>query len=296
MILSTETKMTTETTPSKGFVYVASVDPFFYGMAVVACRTLREMWPDAHVTLFTHKSFIDENIGLFDNVVTDIPVSPRAKMWAMANTPYDVTAYIDVDSMVIHPDIQNIFDQLPEDKDFAYVKAYALSACDPRWGFIDKNMTVVPPVDGAFMLYRKSDLMLEFLRQWYVEYHYQRVDDVEGWKWSDTVDPVWHNFDMFTIWRMLFCEQSEFPDIYDEKFEKYRKLRRFVMEHRWNSNIIVPDRHIKRPRVILQLAQSNFDVLFADFGNQSRKIAEKLSIERYPNTERVFEGITQQYQ
>ena len=46
---------------------------------------MRDFFPQANITLFTHEKFLDKQSDIFDIVITDIPVYYRTKMWGMAN-------------------------------------------------------------------------------------------------------------------------------------------------------------------------------------------------------------------
>ena len=82
---------------SKGYIYVASLKKLYYELGIESATSLRDLYPEANITLFTHETFIDDDrpYKIFDNVVTNIPIHRRAKMWCMARTPYDYTFYND---------------------------------------------------------------------------------------------------------------------------------------------------------------------------------------------------------
>jgi hypothetical protein len=43
-------------------------------MALFSATTLKDFFPNAHITIFTHSKFCDERVyKVFDNVITDIP-------------------------------------------------------------------------------------------------------------------------------------------------------------------------------------------------------------------------------
>lgn len=197
----------------KGFIYVASRSVVYYELAINACETMRDYFPDAHVTLFTHKMFLDGREKIFDNVITDIPVYYRAKMWAMARTPYEKTIYLDADSVIMHKDIQNMHDFLNDcDMFFCPVTQYTVG--NLKLMYIDKNYTIPPRLHGAICGYNKTDLTLDFMQTWYDEYLKQIC--TPEWPYEFSYKD-WKIFDMFTLWRMTNS------DLFKE-FKRFSKL------------------------------------------------------------------------
>ena len=237
-----------------GYIYVASKNSIYYGYAVLACRSLKQAHPEAHVTLFTHSDFVTKESAIFDNVITNIPVHERAKMWAMARTPYDVTVYIDVDSQVEHTDVSKLFDLL-EDNDYLHTQNPPYTVSNFDFAYIDKDKTIVPPVNGSFLVYRKSPLMVEMLETWFSEYLKQRSIP---WNY-DFASPHWQQFDMFTIWRLLFCQQDIHPAAYDSNFEKFRSLKGKLLNSRWNGSFSLRSQEYNGPIVITQIDSASYE-------------------------------------
>lgn len=251
-------------TKTQGIIYVATVKPMYYGLAIASCKSLKQNYPECSVTLFTHEDWVDEHAEIFDHVITkDVPVHKRAKMWAMARTPYDRTMYIDVDSIVLNKDVKLIFDQIDDDIDFGFVENPPLCAANPKWAFIDKEMTEEALIDGSFMLYNKSDLMIEFLNAWFDEYKKQHVIRPENWPY-EFAHVEWDQFDMFTIWRMLFCDKNKFPSGYESKFERYRKLKIKQVDKRFNGVPFIPKKLLNGKRVIIQIPIPEYPKIFTN--------------------------------
>ena len=99
---------------TKGFVIIASVKKGFYRYGKALAESVKDFWPDANITFFTHEEWVEpEDYTIFDNIITeDIPRHIRAKLWALNKTPYDITCYLDADMMCQHEDIQNVFNEL----------------------------------------------------------------------------------------------------------------------------------------------------------------------------------------
>lgn len=106
---------------TQGFLYVASLSKCFHDHALASIISLKQCWPEAHVCLFTHKQWADEDRQLISSYVdilfTGIPAFVRAKLWALPRTPYDETCYIDADTYILSCDIKHIFSQRPRDKE-----------------------------------------------------------------------------------------------------------------------------------------------------------------------------------
>ena len=70
---------------NNGFLYVASKDKIFLTAARYSVTSLKDYWPESHVTLFTHKDWVkEEDYEIFDNIITkDVPNLARAKLWAL---------------------------------------------------------------------------------------------------------------------------------------------------------------------------------------------------------------------
>jgi hypothetical protein len=106
----------------KGYIYVASVSKAYYTAAINSVISLRDYYPDANIALFTHPQFLeDKDKSLFNYVFTDIPVHKRAKMFAMARTPFQTTLYLDCDTEIRSKRIQEPLDFL-EDNDIMFTK------------------------------------------------------------------------------------------------------------------------------------------------------------------------------
>ena len=221
-----------------GFIYVASKNSLYYGFAIQACKSLKQAYPLANVTLFTHAGFVTDDADIFDNIVTGIPVHERAKMWAMARSPYDTVA-------------------------------------DFRYAYIDKEMTIVPPLNGSFLVYRKSDLMTQLLETWFSEYVKQQNSN---WNF-DFAHSEWQRFDMFTIWRLLFCNKDEYPSAYDSNFEKFRALRGELLNSRWNGPVALRSVEYNGPIVMTQIDKNCYEVLCPEMFNDVQQIIKECDVE-----------------
>lgn len=200
----------------RGFIYVASRDKFYYNLACYSCSTLKDFHPDSHVTLFTHKDFLDDRCKVFDRIITDIPTHYRSKMWCIHNTPYDRTVYIDADSFIMHKDIRTIHDFL-DDCDLFFCPTTSYTCGDIKWAYVDKARTITPMYHGAVVGMKKSELTKKFMITWFEKY----IEQVStpGWPYESLAFKEWKIFDMFTLWRMTSNRYPEFEEFNDLKIK-----------------------------------------------------------------------------
>ena len=107
--------------PNNGFLYVGSLTKPYYDAAVMSAESIKDYWPEAKITLFTHEPWVNErrDSKIFDRIETNIPVHCRAKLWALDQTHYDKTVYMDADTYCEHEDVKHIFDELPDEYDIS---------------------------------------------------------------------------------------------------------------------------------------------------------------------------------
>lgn len=181
--------------PNKGFVYVATNHKRYITCARYSAISLKEYWPESHITLFTHEEWVNKSDkSIFDNIITnDVPNHVRAKLWALDKTPYDLTCYIDVDTEVMHDDVRFIFDQHDTNSNISLTKArrYAASI-DPK--FSEGELT---DHCGLFIYDNKPETFL-FMQKWWELYQKQHNRE---WNWDTTLYPeFFRTFDMWTYW------------------------------------------------------------------------------------------------
>lgn len=257
-------KLMSGTTASKGYVYIASVKPVYYGMAVQSCKSLKEHNPDAHVTLFTHEHFVTEDASIFDSVITGIPYHVRAKMWGMANTPYDITCYIDCDSLIVHKQVANLFD-LIEDNDICYVDIIREVVADRDIEYIDLAKNIDVPMDCSFMVYKKSPLVIDMLNTWFTEFCDQQELDTWPYEFASN---KWKPFDTFTLWRVLFSSEPQ--------FSRFKELKLKKLPKRYNVFFSSPRSRYKGPKVILQIDRHAYTKFFTELNSRVQYIVNSM--------------------
>lgn len=111
---------------SNGFIIVASLKKVYLLSAMMCYDSLKDHWPEANVTLFVDDTIYDPDLLAGYNVVhEDVPADKRAKLWALNKSPYDITAYLDADTLVVSNEIQSMFDQLGDhDMLFTRIREY----------------------------------------------------------------------------------------------------------------------------------------------------------------------------
>ena len=181
-----------------GFVYVASQSRAYYKAAVNSAISLRDFYPEANITLFTHPEFMeDRDYRFFNNIHLDIPYNIRSKMFGMSKTPYERTLYLDADTEIRSDKIKNVFDIL-SDNDIMFTKILPHVSKDRD---IDAEYNL--EYHGGIILYNNNKLTLELISSWYKLYQYQRKC-----VWKDSIFSSFNQkmkpWDQFTIWYLLF--------------------------------------------------------------------------------------------
>lgn len=150
-----------QTAKKNGFIYVATLHKQYVEAAKNSAFSLKENFPEAHITLFTNKSVVDvECYEIFDNVVTDnVPEDVRGKLWALSRTPYDTTMYIDSDTIINSSEISTCFDVLGDnDIMFTLIRPYNSNLV----GFLDDPDFKYH--GGVFVYNRKC---IRFMKEWW---------------------------------------------------------------------------------------------------------------------------------
>lgn len=181
---------------SKGFIIVASKKHAFYRYAKLLAESVRDFWPEANITFFTERDWVqEEDYELFDIIIKDdVPSHIRTKLWALNKTPYDITCYLDADMMCMHEDIVNVFDQLPDDKDIVFTKNRPYNA-----KLTKLSNTEEMTCHCGFFIYRKTLAMMDLMGAWWTEYLKQWEPDYDIAHYPK--DAI--KWDTFTMWRLL---------------------------------------------------------------------------------------------
>ena len=212
--------------PSKGFLIVASKTYNFYRFAINLAESIRDYYPDAKICLVTEEKFCDGRESVADDIIY-CGNWIREKLWALSQTPYDITMYIDADCQIQHEDICTVFDQLDgNDMVFANLtKENEQIFAIRQWDGGEFTLC------GGVVLYdMRNPLVKSFMEDWDKYYRLQRSG--EWWPMINkdgTPDYTQcpHKlipWDQTTLWALT------------EKFDKYKSLKIGIFEDpmRWN--------------------------------------------------------------
>tara|TARA_B110000858_G_C17792087_1_gene470429 strand:+ start:782 stop:1531 length:750 start_codon:yes stop_codon:yes gene_type:complete len=207
---------------TKGYLLVASRDIMFYNWACNLLDGIKDFYPEAKICLVTEERFLDHKADQADEIIF-CDDHYRAKLWGMANSPWDITFYIDVDMEVIHKDISKVFDELGEsDMVFNILER-------KHWHiFMDSEFPGGKfELCGAVCLYRKSELVTQFMQEWYDIY----VQQTAG-KWWPKNDKGKFDYDLypkrlnvwdqFTLW-WLVNKEPKYRSLIIGEFEENMK-------------------------------------------------------------------------
>lgn len=200
--------------PNNGFLYVASLSPLYYKAALRSAVSLKDCYPEAKITLFTHKQFInDADRQHFDQIITDIPIHKRAKMWAMARSPYDTTFYLDADTEIQSEDIAGVFDHI-KGHDLRFTGIVHHVSKDVK---VEKG-TILQYHGGVCLYKSRRPIIKQLMQDWFDTYVYQCTCNWEKSKFKQ-YDKGMKPWDQFSLWWLLNTvpkysklKHSLFPD------------------------------------------------------------------------------------
>lgn len=225
--------------PTKGFVTVATKRKNFLIGADNLKESLLDHYPDAKITLFTEQHFIDDPsceayFRDFDKVLPTPSNTNREKMWGMANSPYDLTFYMDADIEIAHDDVVNIFDHLEDGKyDMAYVNLTREGAkhfAEWEWGpnHYDDGWKGIPDhlahCGGVALYDMRNPLIKEFMMDWYELFLKQRVGEWNPEALNNIRKGNFRQWDQLTLWWLIY---------HSPKY-KSLKWKFFDDNYRWN--------------------------------------------------------------
>jgi hypothetical protein len=181
-----------------GFLIVASITEEYVKSANYCAHSIRDNYPDAHITLFVPnvlKKYVEYEA--FDIVVSDdVPNHVRTKMYALSRTPYsNLTVYVDADMECMHQDVSTVWNEIEEHQDMLITKIRPYNGKISKW----KNGEFT--MHGGFFMYRNKPNVIEFMRKWYEDYVKQRA---EPWPYDEDEYPkALEPWDQFTLWKLI---------------------------------------------------------------------------------------------
>lgn len=199
-----------------GIVLVASTSKAYFNSAVRLATSIKD-YSDINITLFTHKTFLPDTYDIYkivDNVVTDIPVNIRAKLWALSRTPYENTLYLDADMEVVSPEFSKVFN-LQKDNDLVLTKIRPHVSKDV---IISEETKDKLTYHGGFVMYNNKPETINLMKNWYDDF----IEQQKNWNFPSHYNTNMQKWDQFTLWRLL--KESEY------KF----KIGTPTNDYRWN--------------------------------------------------------------
>lgn len=198
---------------SKGVVLVATLNREYYLKAIFCANTIQEYLPDAKITLFTSADYHDESHNnLFENVITECPNEYRTKLWAMANSPYDLTLYMDCDMAVVNDQFSKVFDligdndmlwtRITKEQEYAYNHKHGNNRVFPGGEF---------KLHGGICLYKSS--AKKFMSDWYKLD--KKIRDKKWWPDSELYPIRFRAWDQFSLWWLTNKEWNKYKLKYD---------------------------------------------------------------------------------
>ena len=94
---------------TEGYIIVGNMREIYYRSALYLIDSIREYDPNRPICLTTEQRFVTGKEDIDDLIICND--HERAKLYGIANSPYDKTYYIDADCEVIHEDLPTIFDK-----------------------------------------------------------------------------------------------------------------------------------------------------------------------------------------
>ena len=231
--------MLKQETLSKGYVIVATKKVSFLIGAQNLAESIIDHNEAARITLFTEQAFLDDpemgkHLTSYENVLPTPGDTIREKMYGMANSPYDLTFYIDADCEIVSDDIANVFDYLDDGSDMVYVNLTRQGAkhfAEWEWGpnILDNGYTEGAPDHlthcGGVALYRSSNpLVREFMSDWYTLYAMQARGDWNPPEYASIKVGNFRQWDQLTLWWLIY---------HSPKY-KSLKWKFFEDNYRWN--------------------------------------------------------------
>lgn len=228
---------------SKGFILVASRFYAYYDAAHNLIDSILDHYPKANIALFAHDEWTKDDPRCDKlYMVHDTINHVRAKLWALPQTPFETTVYLDVDTYVCHDDITDMFELNGNDMMFTNIRSYA--------GKISKFDGGELTLHGGAFAYHTSTI--QFMYDWF-EYYDDQIND--RW-WPKNIGPkaqlaMW---DQFTLWYLLQHRKLKVGIYKDDA--RYNFIRTYK-EDECEGDIVVY--HYTLPAINLLLDERNIN-------------------------------------
>ena len=207
--------------PSKGYLIVASKKITFLTSAFNLIDSIKYYNPEAKIALFTEKRWFNEDYPWEDvDHLFECNDFFRAKLYGIANSPFDQTFYIDADCVVEHQDIANVFDRL-NGNDMMFVELESLQKrhfAEHDW---NGGKDWLKHCGGVCLYDTRNPLVKDFMDDWYEVF--QKQDSGDWWP-DSSIPKSLARWDQFTLWWLIHRE-PKYKDL---------KIKFFEDNYRWN--------------------------------------------------------------
>ncbi|MCI5055146.1 MAG: hypothetical protein MRY83_03505 [Flavobacteriales bacterium] len=217
---------------NEGFVFVATRNPSYVLLAESSARSLREIIPDANITLFTNVLQIPKELS---KTFTDIEIIQSKKLtnidWAnglvdkvraISMSKYKKTVFIDADTLVKSKEINTLFELLNE-YDFLLTEC-AEDASRSRRFFHETLYST------GMLAYKKTDNVDKFMNDW-LEITLKNVGYVNSRNYAHCQD-LDHLKEEDKIF-MLLTDQYSFAQLLSSNRNVF-DLNIKILDERWN--------------------------------------------------------------
>ena len=178
---------------SKGFIYGVGLNDTYIKAVKLSAGSVKDHYPEANITLVAPARMVDEECReLFDHIICNehVPDSSRTKLWALSKTPYDLTMYLDADTMCMSDEISTVWDQIGDnDMLFTLIRPYN---SNPK-GFLEDPDYKYH--GGVFLYNRKA---LPFMVEWW-----DRWSRGQQGEWDYPHTPNFRNWDQYFLYYIL---------------------------------------------------------------------------------------------
>lgn len=204
--------------PNNGFIIVASKHTKYLQSALMCYDSLLDHYPDANITLFVSEELYNKTSSLltrYNVVYSGVPEDKRAKLWALYNTPYENTVYLDSDTFVVNDEIQTIWNQ-QKDNDILITKIRRYNS-NPK-GYMENKEFPYIHHGGVFIYSKKA---IPFMKEWWTRWKETRALEIFKETYPD-IPPKMKEWDQFYLWYLIY------------KTDHGLKIDFFEDDARWN--------------------------------------------------------------
>jgi hypothetical protein len=224
--------------PDEGYFYMAAVNKKFIEEAVFSAQSLKNLDPDAHITLITDQKLLmefKEEVEIFDHIITqdlekiEIAIKDQWKLGLLFKvkymydfSPYNKTCFLDTDTYIIE-NCRNLFSIL-EFNDICISHApVAVNAVMVN----NKPLIGYTPYNSGVILFRKNKSVEKFFLKWY-EIFKNKLDKYQTDQHAFMEALIDNNCKVYVlqnIWNARFIFFEKFSDKVRILHGRHKKLK-----------------------------------------------------------------------